>query len=120
MHDTADFCHSQRARGLLDYLQSNSEGHWPIAADAGLERFAFDQFHGIEALAILFAVISHPSDIWMMNVRSVARFVHETRPRARILRHASVNELQRNRRIQDSIVNGNRTPHSSCARLKGQ
>src|SRR4030095_7064526 len=68
MHHTARFRGSQRARGLLNYFQRESQWHWSITAHTGLERFSIDQFHGIEALAILLSVISHPSNVWMMNV----------------------------------------------------
>jgi hypothetical protein len=56
----------------------------------------------------------------MMNVRSGARFAQETRPRARILRHASVNDLQRSSRVQHGIASAIRDRHRSCAQLNGE
>src|SRR5439155_1487221 len=104
MHHTAHFRGSQCECGLLNYFQRNSERHWPITVHTGFERFAIDQFHGIEALAVLFSVISHPSNVWMMNVRSGTRFAQKPRARAGILRNTSVDDLQRNDRIQNRIA----------------
>src|SRR5207247_10131223 len=67
MHHTAHFRGSECERGLLDYFQSNSEGHWPITAHTVFQRFALDQFHGIETFADLLAVTSDQSKIWMMK-----------------------------------------------------
>src|SRR5437016_6976431 len=104
MHHTAHFRGSQCERGLLNYFQRNSERHWPITAHTGFERFSLDQFHGIETLAVLLSVISHLSNVWMMNVRSCARFAQKTRPRAGILRHAPVDDLEGNSRVQHCIA----------------
>src|SRR6266705_827985 len=43
VHHTARFGGSQSARNLLDNFQGERERHWSIAANARLERFAFDQ-----------------------------------------------------------------------------
>ena len=93
MHYTANFCDSQRARGLLNHFQSERQWHWPIAANTSLERFAFDQFHGIETLAVLLSIKGDSSDIRMMNIRSRARFAQKTRSRTGILRHAAINDF---------------------------
>src|SRR6266487_1214298 len=70
--------------------KARGERHWPIAAYTGFQRFSLDQFHDIETLALLLSIVSHPGNIWMMNVRSRARFAQKTRPRAGILRHPTV------------------------------
>src|SRR5437667_8980725 len=117
MHHTAHFRGSQCERGLLNYFQRNSERHWPITAHTGFERFALDQFHGIETFAVLLAVISHPSNVWMMNVRSRARFAQKTRPRAGILRHFPVDDFQGNSRVQHCIASAVSYGHRSRTEL---
>ena len=94
MHHAACFGGCQRARGLLNYFQRESKRHWPFTAHTCFQRLALDQFHGIEAFAVLLSVISHPSNIWMMNVRSCARFAQKTRSRIRILRDAAIYDLE--------------------------
>src|SRR5262249_1163243 len=74
MDHTACFRGSQRARGLFNYFQGKGEWHRPVTTDTGFQRFALDQFHGIETLAILLSIISYPGNIRMMNVSSGARF----------------------------------------------
>src|SRR5207249_10870717 len=117
MHHTAHFRGSQCERGLLDYFQSNSEGQWPITAHTGFQRFALDQFHGIETFAILFSVVSHLSNVWMMNVRSRARFAQKTRPRAGILRHTPVDDLKGNSRVQHCVASEVSYGHRSRTEL---
>src|SRR5262249_38653772 len=94
MYHTACFGSSQRPRSLLDYLQRERERHWAIAADTGFQCFAFNQFHGVETLAVLLPVISHPRNVWMMNIRSRARLTQKTRPRAGILGYAPVDDFE--------------------------
>jgi hypothetical protein len=117
MHYAADFCDSQRARGLFNYLQGKSERHWPIAAHTGFERLALDQFHRIETLAVLFTIKSHPSDIGMMNVRSRTRFAEKTRPRAGILGHLPVDDLEGSSRVQHCIASAVSYCHRSRTEL---
>src|SRR6266700_3598050 len=117
MHYAAYIRGSQCARGLLDYFQGKSERHWPITAHTGFQRFALDQFHGIETFAVLLAVISHPSNIWMMNVRSRARFAQKTRPRAWILRHTPIDHLKGNSRVQHRIASAVSYSHRSRTEL---
>src|SRR5262249_16922083 len=96
MHYTARFGGSQRARGLLNYVQSQGERHWPITTHTRFQCFAIDQFHGVETLAVLLSIISHPRDVWMMNVRSRTCFAKKTRSRAGILRHSALDDLEGN------------------------
>src|SRR6266550_6173804 len=104
MHYATYFRGGQCERGLLDYFQGKRERHWPITAHTVFQRFAFDQFHGIETFVILLPVISHPSNIWMVNVRSRARFAQKPGSRAGILRHAAVDNFQRNSRVQHGVT----------------
>src|SRR6476661_2657995 len=104
MHYAAYFRCSQCERGLFDYFQGKSERHWPVTAHTSFQRFALDQFHGIEAFVILLAVISHSSNIWMVNVCCRARFAQKPGSRAGILRHAAVDNFQRNSRIQHGVT----------------
>src|SRR5450759_3667067 len=101
MHYTADFCDSQRACCLLNYLKGHGKRHWPIAPHTRFERLTLDQFHGIETLAVLFSIKGHPSNVWVMNVGSRARLAQKTRSRAGILRHAAVDDLEGDKRVQD-------------------
>src|SRR5207249_8421993 len=117
MHDTACFRGSQRTRGLLNYFQRKSRRHWSITANAGFQRFALNQFHGIETLAVLLSVISHPSDVGMMNVCSRARFAQKTRTRPGILRHPAVDDLESNLRVQHCIASAVSYGHRSRAEL---
>src|SRR5262249_3639357 len=73
VHHTAGLRSNQGPCGLLNYLQRYCERHWAVAAYTSFERFAVDELHGIEALAVLLAVVSDPSDIWMANVCRGAR-----------------------------------------------
>ena len=113
MHHTARFRGSQRARGLLNYFQGERKRHWPITAHTGFERFPMDEFHGIETLAVFLSVISHPSNVWMMNVRSCARFAQKTRPRAGIFRPAAVDDFKSNLRVQHRIASAISYGHRS-------
>src|SRR4249919_1453641 len=104
MHHAAGFRSGESTCSLLDHIQSDGERHRSIAAHARFERFAFDQFHRVETLAILFAVICHPSHIWMTNVRRRTRFAQKTGSRARILRHLAIDDLESNKRVQNCIA----------------
>ena len=117
MHYAARFRGSQCARGLLNYFQGECERHWPITAHTGFQGFAFDQFHGVETLAILLSVIGHPGNVWMMNVRSCARFAQKTRPRAQILRHSALDDLESSFRVQDCIAGAISYGHCPRAEL---
>src|SRR5882724_2612126 len=120
MHHTAHFRGSQCERGLLDYFQGNSERHWPIAAHTLFERFALDEFHGVKALAVLLSVIGHPSNVWRMNVCSRARFAQKTRSRAGILRHASIDDFERDSRVQHGVASAVSYGHRSRTQLDGK
>src|SRR5207244_13169869 len=110
---TSDFCDSQRACCLLNYLQSDCKRHWSITPHTRFQRFALDEFHGIETLPLLFAIKSHPGDVGVMNVRSRARFAQKTRPRAGIVCHAPVDDLKSNSRVQHSIASAVSYRHRS-------
>src|SRR5207247_8437563 len=99
------------ARGLLNYVHGDGKRHWSITPYTGFERFALDKFHGVETLTLLLTIISHLSNIWMMNVCSRARLAQKTRPRARILRHLPVDHLESDNRIQHWIANVVRYDH---------
>src|SRR5207249_6120556 len=71
----------------------------------------------IETLAVLLSVISHLSNIRMMNVRSRARFAEKTRPRAGILRHLSINDFESNLRVQHCIASAISDGHRARAEL---
>jgi len=45
--------------------------------DLSFERFAFDQFHDIETLTVLLAVMTDARDIRMTDLRGRARFTQE-------------------------------------------
>ena len=117
MHDTACFRGSQRTRGLLNYFQRKSKRHWSITANAGFQRFALNQFHGIETLAVLLSVISHASDVGMMNVCSRARFAQKTRTRPGILRDSAVDDLESDLRVQHCIASAISYGHRSGTEL---
>jgi hypothetical protein len=102
---------------LFNYLQGKSERHWSITANTGFERLALDQFHGIETLTVLLTIKSHPSDIGMMNVRSRTRFAQKTRPRAGILRHLPVDDLEGNSRVQHCIASAVSYCHRTRTKL---
>src|SRR6266513_1143385 len=117
MYHTAHLRGSQCERGLLDYFQSNSEGHWPIAAHTAFQRFAFDQFHGIKTFAVLLAVISNPSNIRVMNIRSRAGFAQKAGSCAGILRHASIDDFEGNSRVQNCVASAVSYGHRSGTEL---
>jgi hypothetical protein len=117
VHDTARFGGSQSARNLLDNFQRERKRQWTFPPDFGLECFALDQLHHIEAFAILFAVMTDSRDVWMMNVRSGAGFTQKARPYTRSLRDFPINHFQRNRRIQNGIARAIRYCHGTGAEL---
>src|SRR6266550_2281844 len=117
MHYATYFRGGQCERGLLDYFQGKRERHWPITAHTVFQRFAFDQFHGIETFVILLPVISHPSNIWMVNVRCRARFAQKPGSRAGILRHAAVDNFQRDSRVQHGVTGTVGYGHRSRTKL---
>jgi len=53
----------------------------------------------------------------MMNIRSRARFAQKTRPRAGILRHATIDDFKSNSRVQDCIVSAVSYGHRSRTQL---
>src|SRR5436190_4952033 len=117
MHNTTDFCSHKSACRLLDYIQGDGELHRSIPAHARFKRFAFDQFHRVETLAILFAVIDHPSNIWVTNIRSRTRFAQKTRSRARVLRDLAIDDLESNKRVQNCIARAISYGHRSRTEL---
>src|SRR5512132_555209 len=117
MHDTAGFRSGESARRLLDYIQRDGERHPAIAAHTRFERFAFDQFHRVETLAILLAVIRHPGNIWVTNVRRRTRFAQKARSRARILRDLAIDDLESNKRVQNCIARAISYGHRSRTEL---
>src|SRR4029453_8450760 len=104
MHDTAGFFSPQSARGLFNYVQRKCKRHGSVTAYTRFERFALDQFHRVETLAILFAVICHPSHIWMTNVRRRTRFAQKTGPRAGVLCNLAIDDFESNKRVQNCIA----------------
>src|SRR5262245_18318436 len=104
MHDTARFRSRESACGLLNYIQSHGERHWSIAPYTRFKRFAFDEFHSIETLAVLFSIINHASNIRMMNVRSCSRLAQKTRTCVGISRHFPVDDLEGYNRVQHCVV----------------
>ena len=103
--------------GLLHHFQCQRERHWPIAADPRFERFAFDQLHDIETLAVLFAVMTDTRDIGVTNLGGRARFAQETRAGSGILRRASVDYFKGDDGIQHSVARAISYRHRSGAEL---
>src|SRR6266487_4674165 len=95
MDNAAGFGGSQSTRNLLDNFQRERKRQWTFPPDFGLECFALDQLHHIEAFAILFTVMTDPRDVWMVNVRSGAGFTQEARPDSASLRDFPVNHFHR-------------------------
>ena len=81
-----------------------------------LRAFRLRPFHRVETLAILFAVICHPSHIWMTIFCSRTRFAQKTGPRARILRDLAIDDLEGNKRVQNCIARAISYRH--CARTE--
>ena len=79
MHDATRFSGGECASRLLNHFKCKRKRHRTFATHFGLERFAFDQFHDVETLTVLFAIVSDARDIRMMNLRGRARFAQETR-----------------------------------------
>ena len=117
MHNATGFCSHQSARGLFNYVQHKWERQGSVTAYTRFERFALDQFHRVETLAILFAVICHPSHIWMTNVRRRSRFAQKTRPCARVLRDFAIDNLKSNERVQNCIARAVSYRHRSGTEL---
>src|SRR5207248_10148310 len=76
-----------------------------------------NQFHGTETLPDLLSVISHASDVRMMNVCSRARFAQKTRTRPGILRHSAVDDLESDLRVQHCIASAISYGHRSGTEL---
>src|SRR5437762_1308645 len=117
MHNTAGFCSHKSTCRLLNYIQGDGELHRCIPAHSRFERFAFDQFHRVETLAILFAVIDHPSNMWVTNIRSRTSFAQKTRSRARVLRDLAIDDLESNKRVQNCIARAIGYGHRSRTEL---
>src|SRR6476619_2984450 len=117
MYDTACFRSGESACRLLDYIQRDGERHRPIAAHTRFKRFAFDQFHRVKTLAVLFAVICHPSHIWVTNVCRRTRFAQKTGPRTRILRDFAIDDLESNNRVQNCVAGAISYGHRSRTEL---
>src|SRR4029077_18348987 len=117
VHDTARFGGSQSTRNLLDNFQCERKRQWTFPPDFGLECFAFDQLHDVETLTVLFAVVTHARDIWMMNLRGRARFAQETRSDSRHLRDFSVYDFKSDDGIQNRVTRAISYRHCSGAEL---
>src|SRR6266480_7869948 len=117
MHNTACSRSGESTCRLLDYIQSDGKRHRAIAAHTRFKRYAFDQFHRVKALAILFAVICHASHIWVTNVRRRTRFAQKTGPRARILGDLAIDNLESNKRVQNCIARAISYGHRSRTEL---
>src|SRR5262249_19161652 len=120
MHDTAGFCSNKSTCSLFNHIQCQGERHGSVATYTRFERFAFDQFHRVETLAILFTVICHSSHVWMTNVRGRTRFAQKTRSRARVLRHFAIDNLESNERVQNCIARAVSYRHRSGTELNGK
>ena len=77
---------------------ARASGIGPSRRTSRFERLAFDQFHDVETLTVLFTVLSDARDIRMMNLRGRARFAQETRSDSGIFRDFSVDDFKRDRR----------------------
>src|SRR6185437_13331118 len=75
-----------------------------FASDLGLERFAFDQFHDVETLPVLLAVMTDARDIRMTDLRGRARFAQETRSDSGHLRDFSVDYFKSDHGIQNCVA----------------
>src|SRR6476469_1887259 len=117
MYNTTSFCSSESTCCLLDYIQREGERHRPVAAHTSFECFAFDQFHRIKTLPVLFAVICHPSHICVTNICRGTRFAQKTRPRARILRDFAIDNLESNKRVQNCVARAISYRHRSSTKL---
>src|SRR4029077_7805792 len=104
MHDATGFSGRERTRRLLDYFERECERHWTFATDLSFERFAFDQFHNVETLTVLFTVVSDARDIGMMDLRGRARFAQEARSDSGHLRDLSVYDLKSDDGIQNRVA----------------
>src|SRR4029077_19330958 len=117
MHDATGFCSDKSARCLFNYIQCDGKRHRSITAYMCFERFAFDQFHRVKALAILLAVIRHPGHVWVTNIRRRTCFAQKTGPRAGILCDLAIDDLERNKRIQNCIARAISDGHRSGTKL---
>jgi hypothetical protein len=61
--------------------------------------------------------MTDPRDVWMMNLRSRARFPQKARPYPGSLRDFPINHFQRDRRIQNGIARAIRYRDCSGAEL---
>src|SRR6266550_5118285 len=104
MDNAAGFGGSQSARNLLDNFQRERKRQWTFPPDFGLECFALDQLHHIEAFAIMFTVMTHPRDVRMMNLCGRARFAQETRSDSGHLRDFSVYDFKCDDGIQNRVA----------------
>ena len=93
------------------------ERHWTFATNLGLERFALDQFHDVETFAVLLPVMTHTRDVRVMDLRGCSRLAQEARPYARNFRNVSVDYLERDDGIQNSVARAISDRHCSCAEL---
>ena len=97
--------------GFLDHMLAS------LATHARFERFAFNQFHRVKTLTVLFSVICHPGHIWMTNVCRRTRFAQKTGPRARILRDFAIDNLESNKRVQNCVARAISYRHRSSTKL---
>src|SRR5438132_7288936 len=117
MHNAACFGGGERTCTLLNHFKRETERHRALTPNIGLKRFALDQFHDIETLTILLAVMTDTRDIRMVNLRSGARFSEETRAHAGISRRRPVDHFERDLGVQYRIASAERYCHRSCSEL---
>src|SRR4029077_18204649 len=99
------------------HFKRQRERHRTFASDLGLERFAFDQFHDVETLTVLLAVMTDARDVRMMNLCSGARFAQETRSDSGHLRDFSVYDFQSDDGVQNRVARAISNRHRAGSEL---
>jgi hypothetical protein len=119
MDNSACLSGSERLSRLGYDLESEVDRQRAFSQNSRLKRFAFDQFHGIKAVAILFTIMKYTGDVGMAKLGGSACLTDKTGSRLWMIRDTYVDNFQRDRRVKHSVPTSVGCAHRTMAQLDG-
>ena len=117
VNDPACFRRDQRLRGLHGNFQHQAGWQGSVPTHPGIKRLAFDQFHRVETLAVLFAVVRNRRNIGMLELRGCPCFAQEALTGGGVVGNAAANDLEGHRTVQHGVLRPVRSAHRPVPKL---